>query len=280
MACKIVDCKGISEKMLNEAKQAARTLKKKPKLAVVLVGDDAASKVYVQRKQLACEHVGIGFQLFSFPAVVSEREVLEKVRQLNADKSVNGILVQLPLPSNLDRNKILGAINPIKDVDGFTPFNMGALALGMEEFVGCTPLGIMKILEAEGVNIEGKHCCIVNHSIVVGRPVAQLLLNRNATVTVCNKYTKNLAACTKKADILITAVGLPGLIKGRMIKKGAFVIDAGIAKKEGKIAGDVDFNSAKRVAGYLTPVPGGVGPMTVACLMHNTVNAALLQKHR
>jgi len=278
MPAKIIDGSAIAKCMLEEAREAAAALEKRPKLAVILVGGDPGSKIYVQKKQQACEQAGIVSEVFHFPDAVPERELLERVRKLNADKSVSGILLQLPLPPNLGRNRLLEAIDPRKDVDGFTPKNIGRLALGIEGMVSCTPMGIIKLIESTGAELRGKNCCIISHSIVVGKPLAQLLLNRDATVTVCHKYTKNLSEFTKKADILITAAGVPGLITAGMVKKGAVVIDAGIAKKGGKTAGDVDFEKVSAVAGFITPVPGGVGPMTVACLMHNTVNAALLQR--
>ncbi len=278
MPAKIIDGSALAKRLLAKARQAVQGLGSQPTLAVILAGSNDASKLYVKKKEEACAQLGIGFRLFAFPKSASGQEIIRKVTELNNDRDVSGILVQLPLPKGIDSNSVLRAIDPLKDVDGFAPMNEGLLALGIEEMVSCTPLGILNILESERINLEGKNCCIINHSVVVGRPLAQLLLNRNATVTVCHKFTKNLSGFTKKADVLITAAGVPGLIKGKMVKKGAFVIDAGIAKKDGKILGDVDFNSVKKVAGYLTPVPGGVGPMTVACLMYNIVKAAQLQR--
>ena len=274
MPAKLIDGKKLSEEILAKAKERAAKLGKKPVLAVILVGEDPASQVYIEKKRQACEKAGVQSKLYSFCGTVEQQEVLEQIKKLNEDSSVSGILVQLPLPKNFDRNTVLEAVSPAKDVDGFTAENMGKLSLGKEEMVSCTASGILKLIESTGTDVKGKNCCIVNHSIVVGRPLAQLLLNRDATVSLCHKFTKNLEEFTKNADILITAAGVPNLIKGEMVKQGAVVIDAGITRSNGKIVGDLEFDSVKEKASAVTPVPGGVGPMTVACLIENTVKAA------
>lgn len=274
MPAKLIDGKKLSEEILARARERVSKLKQKPVLAVVLVGDSPASQLYVEKKRQACEKVGVQSKLYSLCESASQEEVVAKVKELNSDSSVSGILVQLPLPKNFDRNQVLEAISSAKDVDGFSAENLGKLALGVEETVSCTASGIIKMIESTGTDLKGKNCCIVNHSIVVGRPLAQLLLNRNATVSVCNEFTKNLAEFTKKADVLITAAGVPGLIKKEMVKPGAIVIDAGIARDGKKVVGDVEFDSVKEIASAITPVPGGAGPMTIACLIENTVNAA------
>ncbi len=245
-------------------------------LAVILVGNNPASELYVKKKKIACDELGIGFELFRFDEKVSQEELLQTIDGLNDKQTVNAILVQLPLPKNLDSPKILNTVSPLKDVDGFTAFNLGLLNYGKEEIVSCTAQGIVRLLESTGVVIEGSNVCIVNHSIIVGRPLAQLLLNRGATVTICHAKTTDLAMHTKNADILITAVGKPKLINGDMVKPNAVVIDAGIAKENGKTVGDVDFERVKDVASYLTPVPGGIGPMTIACLVFNVAKLAML----
>lgn len=278
MAAKIIDGKALAEKVLEGAKARASKLDAKPVLAVVLVGENPASQIYIEKKRQACEKTGIDSKLFSFCETVSQKEVLEKIKELNEDNSVNGILVQLPLPKGFDRNKLLEAVSPAKDVDGFTAENLGKLALGEEKMVSCTASGIVKLIESTGVSLKGKNCCIVNHSIVVGRPLVQLLLNRDATVSICHQFTTHLNEFTANADVLVTAAGVPSLIQTDMVKKNAVVIDAGIAKNDGKVVGDVEFDSVKKIASFITPVPGGVGPMTVACLIENTVKAAENQR--
>jgi methylenetetrahydrofolate dehydrogenase (NADP+)/methenyltetrahydrofolate cyclohydrolase len=277
MPAKLIDGRKIAGIILANAREQALGLKERPSLAVLIAGEDPASLLYVQKKQQACEQVGIESKRFSFGAGVSEAALVKKIRELNSGAAVSGILVQLPLPPHIGRNRVLQAISPKKDVDGFTAENMGRLSLGIEEMVSCTAMGIVRLVESTGIALEGKNCCIVNHSIVVGRPLAQLLLNRNATVSICHRHTKNLAAFTSKADILVSAAGVPGLIKKDMVKENAIVIDAGITRKENGIAGDVDFDKVKEIASFITPVPGGVGPVTIACLMENTVKAAFAQ---
>ena len=277
MPAKIIDGKKISEAILAELKKQVSELKEngiQPCLAVLLVGNNTASALYVQKKEAACNALGIKSIKIELEETATEKALLQKIKELNENSEVHGILVQLPLPKQIERNKVLQSIAPEKDVDGFTAENLGMLALGIEELVSCTALGIIKLIDSTGIELKGKNCCIVNHSIVVGRPLMLLLLNRNATVVVCHEFTKNLSDFTKSADVLISAVGMPSLIKKEMVKQGAIVIDAGIARFEGKVVGDVDFNSVKGTASFITPVPGGVGPMTVACLMLNTVKAA------
>ncbi|MDP6670389.1 MAG: bifunctional 5,10-methylenetetrahydrofolate dehydrogenase/5,10-methenyltetrahydrofolate cyclohydrolase [archaeon] len=274
MPAKLIDGKKLSEEILAKVGKRVSKLKQKPVLAVVLVGNSPASQLYVEKKRQACEKVGVQSKLYSFCESVSQEEVVAQVKELNSDKSVNGILVQLPLPKNFDRNTVLEAVSPAKDVDGFSAENLGKLAIGVEEMISCTASGIIKMIESTGTELKGKNCCIVNHSIVVGRPLTMLLLNKNATVSVCHQFTKNLSEFTKNADVLITATGIPGLIKKEMVKEGAIVIDAGIARVGKKVVGDVEFDSVKEIASAITPVPGGAGPMTIACLIENTVKAA------
>lgn len=278
LSAQLIDGKKQSSEILSKVKKEISSLQKRPVLAVILVGENPASKLYIEKKQQACAEVGIESKLFSFPENVAEQELLEKIQGLNDDSSVSGILVQLPLPENINRNNVLQSIAPSKDVDGFTAENLGKLALGIEEMVSCTAMGIIKLIESTSTKLEGKNVCVVNHSIVVGRPLAQLLLNRNATVAVCHKFTKNLSEFTKNADVLISATGVAGLIKKGMVKEGAVVIDAGIARNGDTVVGDIDFNAVKEIASFITPVPGGVGPMTVACLMENTLKAAKNQR--
>jgi methylenetetrahydrofolate dehydrogenase (NADP+)/methenyltetrahydrofolate cyclohydrolase len=280
LPAKAIDGKALSKQVLEKAQKLAGLLKQKriiPNLSVILLGNDPASELYVEKKKQACESLGLNFHLYEKKINVSEKEILLLITQLNFQSHVHGILVQLPLPEGISQNKVLNAITPVKDVDGFTAFNTGLLAHSQEGMVSCTAKGIVKLVESTGVKIPGSNVCIINHSIVVGRPLAQLFLNRNATVTVCHAHTKDLASFTKAADILVTAVGKPGLVTAEMVKPGAVVIDAGIAKKGGATVGDVDFEAVKEVAGFITPVPGGVGPMTVACLIENLVTAAAMQ---
>ena len=281
MAAKIIDGDSIAAAILEETKKSVEGLKAKgisPKLGVVLIGDNPASEIYVNKKMLAAKSLGIEFELFRFPKSFSEAELVPFLNELNFRADVHAVLVQLPLPKHLGVAKVLDAVSPLKDADGFTAFNLGLLDHGREEIVSCTALGIMKLVESTGVKLEGASVCIVNHSIIVGRPLAQMMMNRNATVTVCNAFTRDLASFTRNADVLVVAVGKPGLISGGMVKPGAVVIDAGIAKKGSKVVGDLDFESVKEKAGFVTPVPGGVGPMTVASLMKNVATLASVQK--
>ena len=249
-----------------------------PKLAVIMVGDDKASKVYVKNKSKACEEIGIEYEEYLLPEKTQMSELLELIEKLNNDETVHGILVQSPLPQGLDANIAFQAISPKKDVDGFNPINVGKLSLSQDCFVSCTPYGIVKMLEAYNIPIEGERAVIIGRSNIVGKPLAKCLLNKNATVTVCHSKTKELSEITKQADILIAAVGKPKFVTKDMVKEGATVIDVGINRTEdGKLVGDTDFENIKDKVSYITPVPGGVGPMTIAMLMHNVVKAAKQQ---
>jgi methylenetetrahydrofolate dehydrogenase (NADP+)/methenyltetrahydrofolate cyclohydrolase len=245
-----------------------------PGLATILVGDNAASKVYVSMKKKACESIGIYHENYTFLEDASEKDIIFLIRQLNDDPKIHGILVQLPLPSHLSERKILNTISPEKDVDGFHPLNMGNLVLGNETLTPCTPMGIMVLLERNRVEVKGKHAVIVGRSNIVGKPVALMLLARDATLTVCHSKTRNLGEYTRQADIVVVVAGRPGLITGDMVKEGAVVIDVGMNRVDGKLCGDVDFESVREKASAITPVPGGVGPMTIAMLMCNTITAA------
>ena len=281
---KIIDGKQISLDIKNELKEKVAKYKEQGieiTLAVVKVGNDPASAVYVRNKEKACEYVGINSKTLALPEETTEEELLNVVKELNEDKNVNGILVQLPLPKHIDEKTIINAIAPNKDVDAFHPVNVGKIMVGNYDFVPCTPAGVMELIKESGIDVSGKECVIVGRSNIVGKPQAMLLLHQNGTVTICHSKTKNLAEKTKNADILVAAVGIPNFIKGDMIKEGAVVIDVGINRLENKkLCGDVEFESAEKVAGAITPVPGGVGPMTIAMLMKNTVKAAILNKSK
>ncbi len=252
-----------------------RTLGVTPGLAVLLVGDDPASRVYVRNKGRACAEVGLHSEQHDMPASASEDQVLERIEALNADPNVHGILVQLPLPGQVSAERALRAIAPEKDVDGFHPFNVGLLAIGSPRFAPCTPAGIMVMLERQNIDPGGRHAVIVGRSNIVGKPMAMLLLQKNATVSICHSKTPDLPAMTRQADILIVATGRPATVDGSMVKEGAVVIDVGINRlPNGRLVGDVDFESVATRASRITPVPGGVGPMTIAMLLHNTVCAA------
>ena len=246
-----------------------------PALAVILVGDHPASQSYVKAKQKACEEIGIRSLLLTFPNDISESFLLEQIARLNADRSVHGILVQLPLPSQINELHVIEAIAPEKDVDGFHPLNIGRMMTGQQTFLPCTPYGSLYMVQSLQVDIAGKHVVVVGRSNIVGKPVGQLFLREHATVTYCHSRTSDLAAMTRQADILIVAVGKPKLITSQYVKEGAIVIDVGVNRLEtGKLCGDVDFDDVKEVASYITPVPKGVGPMTITMLLHNTVQAA------
>ena len=278
MPAKIIDGKALAAavraSLLSRiAALAARGVR--PGLAAILAGDDPASQVYVRNKTRACEETGLHSEVHRFPASVAESALLEHIARLNADRSVHGILVQLPLPPQLDANRVQAAVSPAKDVDGFHAANLGALLQGRAGFVPGTPAGVMRLLEHAGVAPAGKHAVIVGRSTIVGKPLALLLLQKDATVTICHSRTPDLAALTRQADILVAAAGRAKLITAAMVKRGACVVDVGINRTaDGKLSGDVDFNAVKEVAGSITPVPGGVGPMTVAMLIVNTVSAA------
>ena len=278
MTARIIDGKAIAQEVRNEWKIHANSLKARgitPGLAVIIVGEDPASKVYVANKVKACAELGLHSEHIELPADTSEADLLARIDALNHDPLIHGILVQLPVPKHIDSSKVLLAINPEKDVDGFHPVNVGALVTGNMRFAPCTPYGCMKLLEKSGVSIEGKHAVVVGRSNIVGKPMALLLLQANATVTICTSKTVDLAKHTRDADILVVATGRPKMISGDMIKPGAAVIDVGMNRQEnGKLCGDVDFEAAREVAGWITPVPGGVGPMTITMLMANTIQAA------
>lgn len=278
MSARIIDGKALADAIKASAAERAAALKERgvtPGLTVVLVGEDPASQVYVRNKAAACEKAGFNSHVVQLPADSAEDRLLDVVRELNADTSVHGILVQLPLPPHMNSSKVIETIAPEKDVDGFHVSNAGLLMTGKPLFRPCTPYGIMKILEAEGVNLWGAEAVVVGASNIVGKPMAMLMLQAGATVTLCNSKTRDLGAQTRRADVLVVATGKPGMITGDMIKPGAVIIDVGINRgDDGKLRGDVDFNTARDVASAITPVPGGVGPMTIAMLLINTLEAA------
>lgn len=275
----IIDGKDISQKIRSEVKAATEILIKEkgvtPGLAVVLVGDNPASKVYVGSKEKACIEMGFYSEKHVLPVTASQDELLKLIDKLNKDKNIHGILVQLPLPKQINEDLVLEAISPGKDVDGFHPYNVGRLAVGKPLFQPCTPYGMMKMLEYSNISVEGKHAVIIGRSNIVGKPIALMLLQKSATVTICHSKTKDLKAEVKRADIVVAAIGKPEFVTGDMLKEGAVVLDVGINRLEsGKLVGDVDFASAEKVASAITPVPGGVGPMTIAMLMYNTLESA------
>ena len=277
----IIDGKKISAAVKVEVAAGVAALKERgieTGLAVVLVGDDPASRVYVNNKKKACALCGIRSFEYTLPAETKEEELLALVGKLNTDPAVNGILVQLPLPPQIDEQKVIAAIAPEKDVDAFTEGNVGRIMIGDYHFLPCTPAGCMTLIDSTGVSVDGKNCVVVGRSNIVGKPMAMLLLHRNGTVTICHSHTKNLAEICSQADILVSAVGKAGFITAPMVKEGAVVIDVGMNRNaEGKLCGDVDFEAVEKKAGFITPVPGGVGPMTIAMLMRNTLTAAKLQ---
>jgi methylenetetrahydrofolate dehydrogenase (NADP+)/methenyltetrahydrofolate cyclohydrolase len=277
----LIDGKKVASEIKNAIKRDVEELKSKgiiPNLAVILVGDNPASKKYVASKEKTCAELGIKGSVFRLPHDISQADLINHIDMLNADSAVNGILVQLPLPKGLNEKEIMNRIAPTKDVDGFGPHALGKLVLDEPVFIPCTPHGVIKMLEAYNIDISGKHAVVVGRSIIVGKPLALLLLRKNATVTICHSKTPNIKEECLKADILCVAIGKAGFIKGDMVKSGAVVIDIGInVTPEGKIVGDVDFEAAKEKASYITPVPGGAGPMTIAMLMYNSVLAAKMQ---
>ncbi len=274
----LIDGKQISKEIKEELKIEVERLKQQGReicLAVVQVGSDPASTVYVNNKKKACAYIGIRSESYELPETITERELLELVERLNADEKVNGILVQLPLPKTLNEDKVLRAISPEKDVDGFHPVSVGRLWLGEKGFLSCTPAGVIQLLKRSGISIEGKECVVIGRSNIVGKPMAALLLRENATVTIAHSKTRNLKEVTKRADILIAAVGQQQMIDDTYIKEGAVVIDVGMHRDaQNKLCGDVDFEKVKDKASAITPVPGGVGPMTIAMLMNNCVETA------
>lgn len=277
----ILDGKKLRDKLLEGLKSRIESFDKKPSLVVILAGDNPASQIYVNNKKKNAEKLGINSTVINYPSNVTETELLDKIDELNKDDSVNAILVQLPLPAHINKIKIINAISPLKDVDGFTTENSGKLFTGQKPYVyPCTPKGILLLLDEYNIELEGKHAVIVGRSNIVGKPLSIMLLNRNATVTVCHSKTKNLADITKTADVLISAAG-EKLIEDSMMKVDSVMIDVGIFKDEnGKTRGDADFESVSKIASYISPVPGGVGPMTIASLMLNTVELFELQNKR
>ena len=278
MSARLIDGKAIAAEMRNECAVRVERLKSRgivPGLAVVIVGEDAASQVYVRNKAVASEGIGMHSEVHAMPGDTTQQQLLAFIHSLNASRHIHGILVQLPLPRHIDSRAVEAAIDPEKDVDGFHYFNVGALVVGEPAFYPCTPWGVMRMLEHEGVKLEGKHAVVVGRSNIVGKPMALMLLNASATVTVCHSKTHDLAAVTRQGDVLVAAVGKPRMITAAMVKPGAVVIDVGINRlPDGRLAGDVDFAGVSQVASLITPVPGGVGPMTIAMLLANTVKSA------
>ena len=277
----IIDGKELAKKIRANLKIECEELKKKninSKLAVIMVGEDPASKVYVRNKSRACEDVGIKYEEYLLDVNTTQKELVELIEKLNNDKTINGILLQSPIPSNLDVNEAFRTISPQKDVDGFNPINVGKLVLNQDTFVSCTPYGIMKMFEEYDIDLTGKNVVILGRSNIVGKPLIHCCLNKNATVTSCHSKTQNIAQKAKEADVLISAIGKANFVTADMVKDGAVVIDVGINRLDnGKITGDVDFESVKEKASYITPVPGGVGPMTIAMLMNNVIKATRRQ---
>ena len=277
----LIDGKGLAQKVRQELREELSKIIKdnpKPKLAVILIGDDSASKIYVRNKSRACEDVGIEFEEHILSSDIQMDELLELIKNLNNRKDITGILLQAPIPKHLSINKAFETIDVNKDVDGFNPVNAGNLLIGKDSFIPCTPLGIIRMLDEYNIDIQGKNAVVIGRSNIVGKPMAECLLNRNATITVCHSRTADLSQYTKNADILVSAVGKLNLVTKDMVKPGATVIDVGMNRKEdGKLAGDVDFENVKEVASAITPVPGGVGPMTIAMLMNNVIKAYKIQ---
>lgn len=280
----ILNGKELAKKIREKLKIEVEELKNNritPKLAVIMVGNDSSSQVYVKNKSKACINAGIEFEEFLLPEDTKEEDLLELIEKLNNSNSVNGILLQSPVPKHIDINKAFRNINPNKDVDGFNPVNVGNLVIGEDCFISCTPYGVMKIFEEYNIEVEGKNAVILGRSNIVGKPMVQCLLAENATVTVCHSKTQNIKEIVKNADILISAIGKPHFVTGDMIKEGAVVIDVGINRLEnGSIVGDVEFDTVSQKASYITPVPGGVGPMTIAMLLENVVKATKIQNKK
>lgn len=273
----ILDGKKLSIKILEELSQKVALLEKKPHLVAILVGEDPASELYVGLKKKAAEKIGIKSTVLNYPKDVEEKEILDKIDELNNDKDVHAILVQLPLPKQINEQKIIQAISPKKDVDGFTSENIGRISIGAKPYAyPCTPKGVLRLLDEYKIDLDGKHVVVVGRSNIVGKPVAQMALNRNATVTICHSHTKNLDCIIKTADVLISAVGKYKIIRKEMCCVGCVVVDVGTSKINNKTFGDVDFENVSELASYITPVPGGVGPMTIASLMENVVELSEL----
>lgn len=274
----IINCKEIAEKIIEKSKEKVEKLKKSgvyPKLAVVMVGSDEASKIYVRNKTEACKKAGIETEEFIYNEKINQKELIDAIKNLNSNPDITGILVQLPLPKQIDETAVCQAIEPLKDVDVFNPKNFGDFILGNKSLIPCTAYGIIKVLEYKKISLSGKNCVVIGRSNIVGKPTALLLTNRDATVTLCHSKTKNLKDFCKNADIIVSATGAPKLVTKGMIKPGAIVIDVGINRDEdGKICGDVDFENVEPLCSYITPVPGGIGPVTVAMLIDNTAELA------
>lgn len=279
----IIDGKKVSAQVKEQVRIETEELVKKgikPGLAVIIVGDDPASRVYVNNKKKACEKVGFLSKEFALPATTTQEELLALVNELNEDKEINGILCQLPLPKGLDEKAVIEAISPLKDVDAFHASNVGKIMIGDYDFLPCTPAGVMEMLHSYNIPVEGKECVVIGRSNIVGKPMAMLLLHENGTVTITHSRTKNLKEVTKRADILVAAIGKPKFVTDDMVKEGAVVIDVGMDRDEnGKLCGDVDFENVKEKCSAITPVPGGVGPMTIAVLMKNTLKACKIQNN-
>lgn len=277
MAAQLIDGKATALEIRAEIAQRVEELRGRgivPGLAVILVGEDPASQIYVRNKGIACEKAGMRSLTLRLPAETTQAELEDRIRELNADSGIHGILVQLPLPGHLDERRALGVIDPKKDVDGFHPINAGRLLAGEKCAVPCTPRGVMELLRRTGLQLQGKEAVVIGRSNIVGKPMALLLLQAGCTVTVCHSKTRDLAAHTRRADILVAAVGRAGFVTADMVKEGAAVIDVGINRVDGKVVGDVAFDEVREKAGFITPVPGGVGPMTIAMLLKNTLEAA------
>ncbi len=278
MAAKIINGKEVSRKLREEVKERAGKFRnrfgKRPGLAVVIVGENPASQIYVRNKIKACEELGLYSEKHELPESTSEEALMRLVEKLNNDDNIHGFLVQLPLPKHINSSRITQGVSPDKDVDGFTYASQGKMLIGEEGFIACTPKGIMRLIDSTGERLEGKEAVVIGRSNITGKPSALLLLNRNCTVTICHSRTKGLGEHTKRAEILVVAAGKPGLVTKDMVGEGAIVIDVGTTRVEGKLKGDVDFDGVSEIAGWITPVPGGVGPMTIACLMENTLDAA------
>lgn len=274
----ILNGKELAKKIRENLKVEVQELKQggiNPKLAVIMVGDNSSSQIYVKNKSFACKDVGIEFEEFLLDENTKEEELLSLIEKLNDEESINGILLQSPVPNHIDINKAFRTIKPEKDVDGFNPVNVGNLVIGEECFISCTPYGIMKMFEEYNIELEGKNAVVLGRSNIVGKPMVQCLLSKNATVTVCHSRTKNINEITRNADIIVSAIGKPNFVTADMVKEGAVVIDVGINRLDsGKVVGDVEFDTVSQKAGYITPVPGGVGPMTIAMLVTNVVKAA------
>lgn len=271
----------IKDRIKNETAQLIKNTGITPGLAVILVGDDSASHVYVRNKKLACEYCGFYSQSYELPQETTEKQLLELIGELNKNDKIDGILVQMPLPAHINPDTVINAILPEKDVDAFNPENVGKIMLGEYSFLPCTPAGVMELLKYYNIDVSGKECVVIGRSNIVGKPMAMLLLHENATVTICHSRTKRLADVTRRADIIVAAVGKAGFVTADMVKEGAVVIDVGINRNaDGKLCGDVDFEAVEKKASYITPVPGGVGPMTISMLMQNTLTSAKLKLKR